>query len=301
MIKHFLSLIDLQPNEILSLIDRSIELKRMLRDERMSPQIMNNRTAALVMEQTSTRTRVSFEVAAHQLGGQALFLAPGDSQLNRGESIADTARTRSAMVDVIVIRTLSHAVIEDYAKYSTVPVVNGLSELCHPCQLLADLQTVQETKQTIQGLVVSWIGDGNNMCQSWACAAAMLGFEFRICTPEGFAPRPDFLRKLGIRNSEYYSDPREAAKSADVIVTDTWLSMGKEDERQQRIEAFGAFQVSESVMSQAAADAIFLHCLPAYRGMEVEKSVIDGPQSFVWQEAENRLHAQKALLEWLLS
>ena len=301
MVRHFLTLSDLQPAEILSLIDRAIELKQMWRSDRECPQVLCNRTIALVFEKTSTRTRVSFEIAAYHLGGNALFMAPSDSQLKRGESDADTARVLSGMVDLIVTRTISHSTAETYARNSSVPVVNGLSDSYHPCQLLADLQTLQEVKGPIRDTVVAWIGDGNNMCVSWAIAASLLGFSLRISTPSQYAPNPTLIQDFNTNRIEMVSDPYEAALDADVIVTDTWTSMGQEEEKQVKLKAFQSYQVTESIMKQAADDAIFMHCLPAYRGVEVEASVIDGPQSVVWQEAENRLHAQKALLEMLLS
>ena len=301
MARHFLNLSDLQAPEIRSLIERAIELKSMWHQHLACPQIMRNRTVALVFEKSSTRTRISFETAAHQLGGNAIFLAPGDTHMKRGESTADTARVLSSMVDLIVTRTGLHDTAETYAKFSTVPVVNGLSDAYHPCQLLADLQTIQEVKGGIDGCSVAWVGDGNNMCVTWAIAASLLDIELRISTPPGYAPNPDLIKDCDFSRIQICPNPIEAVQGVDVVVTDTWLSMGQEDEKAEKLAAFESMQVTSSLMGNAADDAIFLHCLPAYRGLEVQAEVIDGPQSAVWLEAENRLHAQKALIELLLS
>ena len=301
MVRHFLKLNDLNRAELLGLIDRAVELKSMWHQHRSSPQIMPNKTIALVFEKSSTRTRLSFEVAAHQLGGSAIFLAPGDSQQNRGESTADTARVLSSMVDLIVARTGSHQTIETYAEYSAVPVINGLSDSYHPCQLLADLQTIKEIKGRVEGNSVAWVGDGNNMCVTWMVAASMLDIELRIATPADYAPDASLLSDCDLSEIKICQNATDAVRGVDVVVTDTWLSMGQEDKKEEKISAFQSFQVTAEMLSQAADDAIFLHCLPAYRGLEVQTEVIDGPQSAVWQEAENRLHAQKALIEMLLS
>ena len=301
MARHFLNLSDLQAREIRSLIERAIELKSMWHQNLACPQIMQNKTVALVFEKSSTRTRISFETAAYQLGGNAIFLAPGDTQMKRGESAADTARVLSSMVDLIVTRTGIHDTAEIYAKFSTVPVVNGLSDAYHPCQLLADLQTIQEVKGGIDGCSVAWVGDGNNMCVTWAIAASLLDIELRISTPPGYAPNPSLIKDCDFSRIQVCSNPIEAVQGVDVVVTDTWLSMGQEDEKAEKLAAFESMQVTSSLMGNAAEDAIFLHCLPAYRGLEVQAEVIDGPQSVVWLEAENRLHAQKALIELLLS
>ena len=300
--KHFLSLQDLQRDEILSVLDRALTLKRLWLEERRAPQVMRNQSIALVFEKSSTRTRVSFEAASYQLGGNAIFLAPGDSQIKRGESPADTARILSGIVDAIITRTDCHSTVETYAEYSTVPVINGLSDIYHPCQLLADLLTLLEVRKSIADAVVAWVGDGNNMCVTWAQAAVLLGFDFRICTPPGYAPSKELMADYVQSNRiELISDPETAACNADVVVTDTWLSMSQTDEDKQRPVDFKPYQVTENIMSKAAPHAVFMHCLPAYRGKEVEGKVLDGPQSVVWQEAENRLHAQKALLEFLLT
>lgn len=302
MVRHFLSLEDFDASEIRALIDRAIELKQMWNSDRSCPQIMRSRAIALLFEKQSTRTRLSFEVAAYHLGGDALFFAPADSQINRGESVADTARILSGMVDLIVTRTGSHETAKTYAEYASVPVVNGLSDAYHPCQLLADLLTMKETIGYIDDAVVAWIGDGNNMCVTWASAASLLGFRLKMAVPEGYRPDLDLLlNKLNRDCIEFVSSPFEAADSADVVVTDTWLSMGQEDNEGQRPKDFHPFQVTQTVMDKAKPAAVFMHCLPAYRGKEVEAGVLDGPRSVVWQEAENRLHAQKALLERLLN
>ncbi len=302
MARHFLTLEDFESEEILNLVGRAGELKRMWRNERSSPQILRNQSIALMFEKESTRTRLSFEVAAHHFGGDALFFAPGDSQLKRGESAADTARILSSMVEMIVTRTGSHRTVMTYAEHATVPVVNGLSDAHHPCQLLADLLTMKETIGFIRDAQVAWIGDGNNMCVTWASAASLLGFNLRIATPKGYqTDLTPLLKRLDHDRIEYVATPHEAARNADVVVTDTWLSMGQEDCEDRRPKAFEPFQVTDSVMDQAATGVVFMHCLPAYRGREVAASVLDGSRSVVWQEAENRLHAQKALIEMLLS
>ncbi len=302
MVRHFLSLEDFNSDEIREVIDRAAELKQMWIADRKCPPIKNNFTIALMFEKASTRTRLSFEVAAYHFGGNALFFAPGDSQLKRGESAADTARILSGMVDLIVTRTGTHQTALTYAEHASVPVINGLSDAYHPCQLLADLLTMQETVGSIAGTRVAWIGDGNNMCVTWASAASLLNFDLRIATPDGYQADLDrFLQDLNPERIRYFSNPHDAARDADVVVTDTWLSMGQEDFEELRPQAFQAFQVTESVMKNASSSAVFMHCLPAYRGKEVAASVLDGPSSVVWQEAENRLHAQKALMEMLLA
>jgi len=296
--RHFLSLLDLSADEARGLIARSIELKRMLKageDYRPFP----SRTLAMIFEKSSTRTRVSFEVGMVQFGGHALFLSPRDTQLGRGEPIEDSARVLSRMVDAVMIRTFSQETVERFAAYSTVPVINGLTDRFHPCQLLADMQTFQEHRGDIRGRRVAWIGDGNNMCQSYMEAARLFDFEVRIACPPGFEPEPEVLASDPGRFTVLH-DPAEAAEGADLVATDVWASMGQEEEQSERRAVFAPFQVTDAVMSRAAPRAIFMHCLPAHRGEEVAASVIDGAQSVVWDEAENRLHAQKALLEFLL-
>ncbi len=297
--RHFLTLMDLTPGELQRLVARAIELKAQFRAGRRL-EIMRGATLVMIFEKSSTRTRVSFETAVTQFGGNTIFLAPGDSQLGRGEPIEDTARVLSGMVDLVVIRTGPHSMVETFAAHSTVPVINGLTDSFHPCQLLADIQTVIEHRGDISGKHVAWIGDGNNVCHSWMNAARQYGFHLRICTPAGYGPDTDLLAQCGpqVTLSE---TPAHAATDADVVVTDTWASMGQEDEKNERARAFEGFCVDEKLMSAARSDALFMHCLPAYRGSEVAAAVIDGPQSVVWDQAANRLHAQKALLEFLLA
>ncbi|QVL47059.1 MAG: ornithine carbamoyltransferase [Thiocapsa sp.] len=296
--RHFLSLLDLSAEEARGLIARGTELKRMLKTgEVYRP--FPNRTLAMIFEKSSTRTRVSFEVGMVQLGGHALFLSPRDTQLGRGEPIEDSARVLSRMVDAVMIRTFDHDIVERFAAHSGVPVINGLTDRLHPCQLLADMQTYHEHRGDIRGRRVTWIGDGNNMCHSFMEAAQVFDFELRAACPEGFEPDADLLAAVQGRCT-ILRDPQEAAEGADLIVTDVWASMGQEEEQTKREALFAPFQVDDAVMSRAAPDALFMHCLPAHRGEEVSASVIDGPRSVVWDEAENRLHAQKALLEFLL-
>ena len=296
--RHLLSLSDLSAAEARGLITRATVLKEMLhRGEDYRP--LRNRTLGMIFEKSSTRTRVSFEVGMVQFGGHALFLSPRDTQLGRGEPIEDSARVLSRMVDAVMIRTFSQETVERFAAYSTVPVINGLTDRFHPCQLLADMQTFQEHRGDIRGRRVAWIGDGNNMCQSYMEAARLFDFEVRIACPPGFEPEPEVLASDPGRFTVLH-DPAEAAEGADLVATDVWASMGQEEEQSERRAVFAPFQVTDAVMSRAAPRAIFMHCLPAHRGEEVAASVIDGPQSVVWDEAENRLHAQKALLELLL-
>ncbi len=296
--RHLLSLLDLSADEARALIARATELKAMLRrGEDYRP--LRNRTLAMIFEKSSTRTRVSFEAGMVQFGGHAMFLSPRDTQLGRGEPIEDSARVLSRMVDAVMIRTFSQETVERFAAYSKVPVINGLTDRLHPCQLLADMQTFHEHRGDIRGRRVAWIGDGNNMCQSYMEAARLFDFELRIACPEGFEPDAELLAADPGRFSVVH-DPFAGAEGVDLVATDVWASMGQEDEQAQRMAVFAPFQVTDAVMARAAPDAIFMHCLPAHRGEEVAASVIDGPQSVVWDEAENRLHAQKALLEFLM-
>ncbi len=296
--RHLLSLLDLTAAEVRALIARGTELKAMLRrGEDYRP--LRNRTLAMIFEKSSTRTRVSFETGMVQLGGHALFLSPRDTQLGRGESIEDNARVLSRMVDAVMIRTFSHEIVERFAAHSRVPVINGLTDRLHPCQMLADLQTFHEHLGDIRGRRVAWIGDGNNMCQSYLEAARLLDFELRIACPEGYEPDSG-LQAAAADRCKVLRDPLEAAEGAHLIATDVWTSMGQEEEQERRRALFAPYQVNDALMAQAAPDALFMHCLPAHRGEEVTDSVIDGPQSAVWDEAENRLHVQKALLELLM-
>jgi ornithine carbamoyltransferase len=254
----------------------------------------------MVFEKSSTRTRMSFEVGMAQLGGHAIFLSPRDTQLGRGEPIEDSARVLSRMSDIIMIRTFEHEKIERFAEYSSVPVINALTDLYHPCQLLADMQTYFEHRGDIRGRTVAWIGDGNNMCHSYINAARQFGFTLNIACPDGYLPDADILAAAG-EQAVMFDSAQAAAQGADLVVTDVWASMGQEEEQERRVRAFADYQVNAQVMQAAAADALFMHCLPAHRDEEVSADVIDGAQSVVWDEAENRLHAQKALLELLLS
>ncbi len=294
--RHFLTLTDLSPDELRALIQRAGELKRL----KGPYEPLKNRLLGMIFEKASTRTRVSFEAGIVQLGGAALFLSPRDSQLGRGEPIEDTARVLSRMVDAIVLRTHCHRTVQRFAEFSRVPVINGLTDRFHPCQLLADLQTWFEHRGDIRGHKVAWIGDGNNMCQSYIKAARLLDFHLHIACPQGYEPEAELLAWAGDRVTLDH-DPEAAATGADLVVTDVWASMGQEQERQQRLAAFRRFQVTPELMALAHDGALFMHCLPAHRGEEVSAEVLEGPWSVVWEEAENRLHAQKALLEFLLS
>jgi ornithine carbamoyltransferase len=296
--RHFLTLFDLEPATLKQLLARASELKRLQREgKRHMP--LSGKVLAMVFEKASTRTRVSFEAGMAQLGGASMFLSPRDTQLDRGEPVEDMARVMSRMVDVVVIRANSHATVERFARHSRVPVINALTDLHHPCQLLADIQTYIEARGDIAGRVVGWVGDGNNVCHSWMQAARQFGFTLRVATPKGYEPNPEITKACGTSVS-LLKDPREAVRAADAVVTDTWASMGQEAEKTQRLKDFAGYTVDQTLMALAHRDAIFLHCLPAYRDYEVAREVIDGPQSVVWDEAENRLHAQKALLELLL-
>ncbi len=297
--RHFLTLLDLGETELTALVRRAIELKRMRRAGEVHAPLAG-RTQAMLFEKSSTRTRVSFEAGMAQLGGSSLFLSPRDTHLDRGEPVEDMARVMSRMVDVVVIRANQHTMVERFAAHSQVPVINALTELHHPCQLLADMQTWIEHRGDIAGRRAAWIGDGNNVCHSWIHAAKRFGFNLAIATPKGYAPDAAIVAAGG-RAIELTNDPRQAAASADVVVTDTWASMGQEHEKDQRTKVFEPYRVDGALMARAKPDALFMHCLPAYRGHEVTTEVLDGPQSVVWDEAENRLHAQKALLELLLA
>ena len=297
-VRHFLALDDLTPAELCALLARAVELAEAhRRGERHAP--LAGRVLAMVFEKSSTRTRLSFEAGMAQLGGHAVFLSPRDTQLGRGEPIEDTARVVAGMCDAVMIRTGAHENVERFAAVSGVPVINGLTDRSHPCQLLADLQTFLELRGDIAGRTVAWIGDGNNMCHTWIDAARLLGFRLRIACPADFAPDPAALARAGDA-AAVVDTPQAAAAGADAVVTDVWASMGQESEQAARNAAFRGYQVDAALMAQADDEAVFMHCLPAHRGEEVAAEVIDGPQSVVWREAENRLHAQKALLELLL-
>ena len=297
MVRHFLSIPDFTREEL----ERLFSLADEMRQGSYVKRPLTGKSLAMIFMKSSTRTRVSFEVGMFELGGHALFLSPRDVQLGRGEPIADTARVLSRYVDGIMIRTFAHSDIEELAKYATVPVINGLTDLLHPCQVLADLLTVRQNFGSLQGLIIAWIGDGNNMANSWLNAAYRFGFELRLACPDGYDPDPKLLeRARSVANVRVVRDPREAAEGAHVVNTDVWASMGQEEEQAIRAKAFKGYIVDAGLMKRAAPNAIFLHCLPAHRGEEVAPEVIDGPQSRVWDEAENRLHIQKAIMAVLM-
>ena len=298
MIKHFINFDDLSLKELQGIIDQAISLKK----EHKSGQIndtLKNKTLAMIFDKSSTRTRVSFEAGMTQLGGQSLFLSEKDIQLGRGEPITDSAIVISSMVDAVMLRLSSHEDIIEFSKHSSKPVINALSDESHPCQILADLMTYQEMNGSIKNKKIAWIGDGCNVCQTYMQAAGIFDFELSIATPKGYEPSELFIENYK-KNINFYSDPLIACENADIIVTDVWTSMGQESEKKHRELAFTGFQVDQNMMNQAKKDAIFMHCLPAYREKEVSSEVIDGNQSVVWSEAENRLHVQKSLLLYLI-
>ena len=297
-IRHFLTLMDFSSDELHQLIQRAIELKAQWKaGEIYEP--LKNMTLAMIFDKSSTRTRVSFEAGMNQLGGHAMFLSSRDTQLGRGEPIEDSARVISSMVDAVMIRTFGHDVVETFAHHSSVPVINALTDDFHPCQLLADMMTYKEYRGDIKGKTATYVGDGNNMCHSWMNAAKQFGFHLNIACPEGYEPNPELMEKLSDHITLYH-DVNAAVACVDLVTTDVWASMGQEDEQKIREQAFKSFKVDEAVMAKANKDAIFMHCLPAHREEEVSTAVLEGPQSVVWDEAENRLHAQKALLEALI-
>ena len=298
-IRHFLTLLDLSSDELKQLMERAIELKQWLREGRLH-EPLKHKVLAMVFEKSSTRTRVSFETGMVQLGGHAMFLSPRDTQIGRGEPIEDSARVLSRMTDAVMIRTFEHGLIERFAEYSASPVINALTDQYHPCQLLADMQTWFEKRGDIRGATVTFIGDGNNMCHSYINAACRFGFQLRVAAPTGYQPDASIVAAAGDSVS-LIQDPLQAASGADLVVTDVWASMGQEEEQSEREKIFTGYQVNAELMAQADKDALFMHCLPAHRGEEVTADVIDGAQSVVWDEAENRLHAQKALLEFLIA
>lgn len=297
--KHFLTLDDIDADTLNGLLKRAIELKALQKSGAIY-EPLKNKTLAMIFSKSSTRTRVSFEAGMIQLGGQAINLNPADTQIGRGEPIQDTARVISSMVDGIMVRTDAHSIVETFAEHSSVPVINGLTDDFHPCQLLADLQTIIELRGSLNGCKVAWVGDGNNMCHSWMNAARIFNLELTIAAPQGYLPKQEIIER-NQASIKLCEQPTDAVKNVDVVVTDTWASMGQEDEKDDRVTSFAGYCVDQDMMKLASSDAIFLHCLPAYREMEVSSGVIDGKQSAVWQEAENRLHAQKALLEYLLA
>jgi ornithine carbamoyltransferase len=297
--RHFLTLHDLSTDEINQVIDLAIELKAAHREGRQEP-VFAGKVLGMIFEKSSTRTRVSFEAGMAQLGGDALFLSPNDTQLGRGEPIEDSARVISRMVDIVMIRTFGHDKIEKFAEYSKVPVINALTDQFHPCQLLADIQTFVEHRGSIQGKTVAWIGDGNNMCQSWINAAMLLDFNLNIACPTGYEPSAELVAKAGKRVT-VTSDPVAAVTGAHLVTTDVFASMGQEDEQEERLKHFANYQVNHELVGHAADDVLFMHCLPAHRDEEVSAELFEDEKfSVVWDEAENRLHAQKALMVFLL-
>ena len=298
MTKHFIDFDNLSFEVLQDIIDRAITLKKE-HNEGVINNSLINKTLAMIFDKSSTRTRVSFEAGMTQLGGHALFLSNNDIQLGRGEPITDSAIVISSMVDAVMLRISSHEDIIEFSKHSNKPVINALSDLSHPCQILADLMTYQEQKGSINGKKVAWIGDGNNVCQTYMQAAEIFGFKLNIASPNGYKPNQSFIESYQ-NNINYCSNPMDACKDADLVVTDVWTSMGKESEQKHRESAFKGYQVDQKMMSVANSDALFMHCLPAHRGEEVSEDVINGKQSVVWDEAENRLHTQKALLLYLI-
>lgn len=298
MTKNFINFDDLSHQELQGIINRAISLKKEHRSGKLNDSL-KNKTLAMIFDKSSTRTRVSFEAGMTQLGGQSLFLSEKDIQLGRGEPITDSAIVISSMVDAVMLRLSSHEDIVEFSRHSSKPVINALSDESHPCQILADLMTYQEQKGTIQGKKIAWIGDGCNVCQTYMQAAEIFDFELSIATPVDYGPSEVFVQKYK-KNIIFSESPMDACKDADIVVTDVWTSMGQESEKKQRERSFQGFQVNQLMMNQAKDDAVFMHCLPAYRGKEVSAEVIDGSQSVVWSEAENRLHAQKSLLLYLI-
>ncbi len=297
-VRHFLTLLDLSPNELTSVLKRAGELKAMQKSQQ-SHALFPNKVMGMIFEKASTRTRVSFETGMAHFGGHALFLSSRDTQLGRGEPIEDSARVLSSMLDIIMIRTFGHDLIERFAQYSSVPIINALTDDFHPCQLLADIQTYQEHRGSISGKTVTWIGDGNNMCQSYINAAKQFDFELKIACPKGYEPKKELLdtNKDRVYVTQSVTD---AAKNSDLLVTDVWASMGQEDETSNRNNALASYQINRELLGIAAPDALYMHCLPAHRGEEITADLMEDPSSVIWDEAENRLHAQKALVEFLL-
>jgi len=307
-LRHFLWLVDFSKEEIKEIIDLAIQIKKETKSNIFKPYLKNNQLA-MIFEKSSTRTRVSFEVGINQLGGNGLFLSSRDIQLGRGEPIKDTARVISRMVDLIMIRTFGQDRLEEFAKYSKVPVINGLTDLCHPVQLLADLLTMIEYKkfdfENPKNTLVAYIGDGNNMAHSWVILASKLGFNINIATPKGYEI-DEKIKEIALNEAKKskanilcINNPKEAIKNADVIVTDTWVSMGQEDEKEKRIKDFKGYQIDKDLISMAKKDAIFMHCLPAYRDYEVSENIFEKYANIIFDEAENRLHSQKGLMVWL--
>jgi len=299
--RHFLTLLDVTQDEARHILKRAAKIKRKLKEGK-SHRTLEGKTLGMIFDKASTRTRVSFETGMYQLGGHALFLHSDATQLGRGEPIADSARVLSSMVDGITIRTFGHDIVQKFAEHSTVPVINALTDLTHPCQILADVLTYEEHRGPIEDKTVAWIGDGNNMAHSWINGAVTFGYKLKIACPNAYRPDEKMLEAARVLGADVSvsDDPVTATYKADLVTTDVWASMGQEADQAEREQAFDGFCVTDRVMAHSHGDALFMHCLPAHRGEEVAANVIDGPQSVVWNEAENRLHAQKALLEFLL-
>ncbi|PLX42099.1 MAG: ornithine carbamoyltransferase [Deltaproteobacteria bacterium] len=302
MTRHFLSLADWTGEELGGILDLAADLKNKQQQGEPHP-LLAGKTLGMLFEKSSTRTRVSFEVGLTQLGGHAIFLSPRDTQIGRGEPIKDTARVLSRYVDAVMVRTFAQETVEELANWSTIPIINGLTDLLHPCQLMADLLTVKERFGKVEGLKAAWVGDGNNMANSWINAAAAFGFKLALACPGGYNPDEKILEDARNSGADILltEDPREAVESADVVTTDVWASMGQEEEQAKREADFQGFMVDEGLMNLSAEHSIFMHCLPAHRGEEVSEGVLEGPHSVVWDQAENRLHAQKAILATLLT
>ncbi len=298
-VKHFLQFKDFTREEFEYLFARTAIIKQKFKSYQQHWPL-TDRTLVMIFEKASTRTRLSFEAGMQQLGGSAIYLNTRDSQLGRGEPVEDAGQVISRMSDIVMIRTFDQSIIERFAANSRVPVINGLTNEYHPCQILADIYTYIEQRGSIKGKTVAWIGDSNNMCNTWLQAAEILDFNVHVSTPPGYEVEPERAGLFGVDHYEQFADPMEAARGADLVTTDVWTSMGFESENEERRKDFADWQVDEDMMHIAAKDALFMHCLPAHRGEEVSAGVMDGPQSVVWDEAENRLHAQKALMEYLL-
>ncbi|ABN56932.1 MULTISPECIES: ornithine carbamoyltransferase [Methanoculleus] len=302
MKKDFLSILDIGEYELESIVADAVRLKR-LKSAGTAHEFLRGKSLGMIFEKASTRTRVSFEVGMSDLGGHALFLNPQDMQLGRGEEIRDTARVLARYVDAVMIRAYSHAAIEEFARYANVPVVNGLSDRLHPCQVLADIMTLSERFGDLHGLKLAWVGDGNNVCNSWLLSSALTGMEIAVASPPRYRPRDEIVDQARAAGGKVtvVTDPDEAVRDADVLYTDIWVSMGDEQERAERLQALKGYTIDSRLLAQASPDALVMHCLPAHRGEEITDEVMEGPQSIVWDQAENRLHAQKALLVRLIA
>jgi ornithine carbamoyltransferase len=299
--RDFTKFLDINKKECLHLLKRAKDLKK-LRKAGKAYKPLSGKNLAMIFEKASTRTRISFEVGMYELGGQGIFLSPNETQIGRGEPVKDTARVLERYVDAIMVRTYSQGIVEELAKWASVPVINGLSDLYHPCQTLADLFTIQEYKGDFQDKKIAYIGDGNNVANSWIEAAILLGLNFSLATPEQYVPEETLFAKVQKNKTFFYSsDPFEAVKDADVIYTDVWVSMGQEKEQKERKKAFAQYKIDDKLLKNAKKDVMVMHCLPAYRGQEITDTVFEKYSDIIFTQAENRLHAQKALLEWLIS